>query len=81
MNPSTSLPRDPEQLNGFVHGRKLMALDPLNHSCRESSNKLLQYHQLNNLFGVLLLCHQPLVTGVLQLLQVGKGVADLRELQ
>lgn len=37
--------------------------------------------ELNDLYHIPLLCRQPLATGVLQLHHVGKGAADLRELQ
>lgn len=42
---------------------------------------MLQYLQLNDLFRFPLLHHPPLVTRVFQLLHIGEGIADLRELQ
>lgn len=60
------------QLHGF---------DPLCCSCWELSYELLQYHHLNDLFHVLLLCRHSPLTGVLQLLRIGEELADLMKLQ
>lgn len=46
------------QLNAFVQGRGLVTLDPPHNSCWKSPEELLQYHQLDDLFRILLICHQ-----------------------
>lgn len=65
------------QLQSFVEVRRPVALDPLCHSCWELSDEVFQYKQLNDLFRVVLLCHQPPVTGVSQMLHIGEESADL----
>lgn len=62
------VPSDPPPAERFVQGRGPVELDPLRLSCQESSNELLQYKELNYLFCVLLLHHQPPATRVLQLM-------------